>query len=58
VEALSPLSALRRGYAVPLSPEGGVLRRARQFRDHPRFDLRVVDGRITCEVDDVQEEDG
>jgi exodeoxyribonuclease VII large subunit len=50
VEALSPLSTLRRGYAVPLSPEGTVLRRAQDFGTHPRFHLRVVDGRIECET--------
>ncbi len=56
VEALSPLSTLRRGYAVPLGPEGTVLRRARDFRHRPRFQLRVVDGRIQCETKDVEEE--
>jgi exodeoxyribonuclease VII large subunit len=53
VEALSPLSTLRRGYAVPLAPEGGVLRRAEDFRRHPRFHLRVVDGRIECRTEEV-----
>ena len=56
VEALSPLSTLRRGYAVPLSPEGGVLRRAEDFRHHPRFHLRVVDGRVECRTGKVLDE--
>jgi exodeoxyribonuclease VII large subunit len=58
VEALSPLSTLKRGYAVPLAPGGGVLRRAEDFRDHPVFHLRVVDGRILCRTDEIQPEAG
>ncbi len=53
VGALSPLSTLRRGYAVPLAPEGGVLRTAADFRTHPAFTLRVVDGRIDCETREI-----
>jgi exodeoxyribonuclease VII large subunit len=50
VEALSPLATLRRGYAVALTPGGGVLRTAASFREHTSFQLRVVDGRIDCET--------
>jgi exodeoxyribonuclease VII large subunit len=49
LEALSPLSTLRRGYAVPLSREGRVLRGVADFTPGRRFVLRVVDGRIECE---------
>jgi len=56
VDTLSPLATLRRGYAVPLGPEGGVLRRAEEFRAHPRFHLRVVDGRILCKTEDIEAE--
>jgi exodeoxyribonuclease VII large subunit len=58
VEALSPLSTLRRGYAVPLAPEGGVLRTTKDFRDHPLFHLRVVDGRILCQTNEIEPEAG
>jgi exodeoxyribonuclease VII large subunit len=54
VEALSPLSTLRRGYAVPLDDGGAVLRRAEDFDPPRRFELRVVDGRIRCEALEVQ----
>ena len=50
MEALSPLSTLRRGYAVALSEGGGVLRRAADFRSGARFSLRLFDGRVECEV--------
>lgn len=56
IDALSPLATLRRGYAVPLGSDGSVLRRTADFADRPRFDLRVVDGRIRCEVLEVEQE--
>lgn len=51
LEALSPLSALRRGYAVPLSAEGRVLRRKADFIGGDAFGLRVVDGTVDCRVE-------
>ncbi len=59
LDALSPLSTLGRGYAVPLGPDGEVLRRAGDFAPGGRFRLRVVDGRVTCEtleIDPIEEE--
>ncbi|HEX7119701.1 MAG TPA: exodeoxyribonuclease VII large subunit [Longimicrobiales bacterium] len=56
LEALSPLAALRRGYAVPQADDGRVLRRAAEFEAGGRFRLRVVDGRVICRVDGVEEE--
>ncbi len=50
LDALSPLSTLRRGYAVPTGPEGEVLRRVEAFTAGDRFRLRVIDGRVECEV--------
>jgi len=52
LQALSPLSALRRGYAVPLSPAGQVLRRASDFTPGAPFGLRVVDGTVPCRVEE------
>ncbi len=54
LDALSPLGTLRRGYAVPLSEEGRVLRRAAEFEAGDGFRLRVVDGRVGCEVREVE----
>lgn len=54
LDALSPLATLRRGYAVPLGPEGRLLRRVEDFDDVGRFDLRVVDGRVSCTVDQTE----
>ncbi len=58
LEALSPLSALARGYAVPQDAGGRVLRRAADFETGGRFRLRVVDGRIHAVVEHVEGEDG
>lgn len=57
MDALSPLSTLRRGYAVPLEPGGRVLRRADDFDPGAAFHLRVVDGRIECEARSVRKEE-
>ena len=49
MDALSPLSTLRRGYAVPLDDGGRLLRTVRDFAAGLEFDLRVVDGKVRCE---------
>jgi len=56
IEALSPLSTLRRGYAVAQDERGRVLRAADDFAPHRRFFLRVVDGRIECEPHTIERE--
>jgi exodeoxyribonuclease VII large subunit len=54
VDALSPLQALARGYAVPLSDDGRVLRRRAEFLPGRPFLLRVADGAVPCRaVDDA-----
>ncbi len=50
LDALSPLAALRRGYAVPQDPDGRVLRRIQDFHAEQRFRLRVTDGTVDCQV--------
>jgi exodeoxyribonuclease VII large subunit len=50
LDALSPLAALRRGYAVPLSGTGRVLRRVADFAPGARFTLRVADGAVSCDA--------
>ena len=54
LEALSPLAALRRGYAVAHDRDGRVLRRTADFEDLDTFRLRVVDGRIDCSVEGTE----
>ncbi|HYR10956.1 MAG TPA: exodeoxyribonuclease VII large subunit, partial [Longimicrobium sp.] len=58
LNALSPLSTLARGFAVPLDPAGRVLRRTADFRPGEGFRLRVVDGTVEARVEGVGETDG
>ena len=50
MEALSPLSTLARGYALPLDGDGRLLRATADFTPELTFRLRVVDGNVPCKV--------
>ena len=50
MDALSPLATLRRGYALPQGADGRILRTVGAFGEGDRFDLRVSDGSVPCEV--------
>jgi exodeoxyribonuclease VII large subunit len=51
LDALSPLRILDRGYAVPVDPDGRVLKRRAEFRPGAPFRLRVADGEIGARVE-------
>jgi exodeoxyribonuclease VII large subunit len=51
LEALSPLAALKRGYAVAQDEEGRLLRRIADFQQGDRYRLRLVDGRVDSLVE-------
>ncbi|MCU0620895.1 MAG: exodeoxyribonuclease VII large subunit [Gemmatimonadales bacterium] len=53
LEALSPLRVLERGYALPLAPEGGVLRGVTSFPPGRRFLLRLADGTVTARAEEA-----
>lgn len=48
LSAVSPLSALARGFAVPLDRDGRVLRRVTEFSAEMPFQLRIRDGVVRC----------
>ena len=50
MEAMSPISTLTRGYAVPLDTDGRLLRTVRDFPPAREFRLRVLDGNVPCKV--------
>jgi exodeoxyribonuclease VII large subunit len=50
LHALSPLSTLARGFAVPLDPSGRVLRRVADFAPGQEFRLRLADGSVQAQV--------
>ena len=54
LNALSPLSTLARGFAVPLDPAGRVLRRTADFAPGEAFRLRVADGTVQARVEGVE----
>ena len=54
LDALSPLAALRRGYAVPLGTDGRILRSVDEFAPGSAFALRVADGMVDCNAADVR----
>jgi exodeoxyribonuclease VII large subunit len=51
LDALSPLRILDRGFAVPLAPDGHVLKRRAEFVPGESFRLRVADGDIGARVE-------
>ncbi|MFL5402139.1 MAG: exodeoxyribonuclease VII large subunit [Gemmatimonadales bacterium] len=51
LDALSPLRVLSRGYAVPMSEEGRVLKRRADFISGRAFQLRVSDGGVAARVE-------
>jgi exodeoxyribonuclease VII large subunit len=57
LDALSPLAALRRGYAVPLNQDSRLLRRIADFEPGERVQLRVVDGVVGCRVEEIRGSD-
>ena len=46
LETLSPLATLARGYALPLAPDGRLLRSADDFPAGQAFTLRLADGSV------------
>jgi exodeoxyribonuclease VII large subunit len=51
LDALSPLRILDRGYAVPIGPDGHVLKRRAEFVPGAPFRLRVADGDVAARVE-------
>ncbi|MBE7034976.1 MAG: exodeoxyribonuclease VII large subunit [Ruminococcaceae bacterium] len=51
LEALSPLSALSRGYAYADLPDGTHVRRCSQLPPGQRFALRLSDGSVLCRAE-------
>jgi exodeoxyribonuclease VII large subunit len=51
LDALSPLRVLGRGYAMPMSPDGRVLKRRADFVSGEIFGLRVADGDVRARVE-------
>ena len=57
LDAMSPLKVLARGYSVVASPDGAVIRSARQLAPGTTVTLRLSDGSAKATVNTVREED-
>ncbi len=51
LDALSPLKVLSRGYAVPSSEDGKVLRSTENIEIGDKIDLTLADGKLLCKVE-------
>jgi exodeoxyribonuclease VII large subunit len=54
LEALSPLSTLHRGYAVPRDADGHTLRGVGEFAPKMPFELLLRDGTVSATVDGIR----
>ncbi len=52
LQALSPLASLARGYAICLKPDGSLVKSTDQVKIGEAVVVRVVDGRLVCEVNE------
>jgi len=57
LEALSPLATLGRGYSVARTPEGRVLKGVQDFEPGLKFTLRVSDGTIAADTQEILEDE-
>ena len=56
LNAISPLATLERGYAIVSTPDGTILRNARDVQPGERISARLGKGQLACTVDEVSEE--
>lgn len=58
LDALSPLSVLKRGYSVPLTQDGRLIRSTSDVEIGERFELRLSDGSLEGQVTAKRAENG
>jgi len=56
LQALGPMTVLRRGYALTLDEKGRILRSSESFRPGMAFTLRLKDGRVQARTEAVSDE--
>lgn len=50
LDALSPLQTLARGYAIPVTEDGSVIRSVKNMKSGDEFALKLKDGSADCVV--------
>ncbi|MFD1360660.1 exodeoxyribonuclease VII large subunit [Lentibacillus salinarum] len=53
---LNPLETMKRGYAIPYTPEGDLLKSVKHTAETEAINVRLADGTLACRVLDVKEE--
>ncbi|MGI8316189.1 exodeoxyribonuclease VII large subunit [Halobacillus mangrovi] len=54
---LNPLEIMKRGYAIPFSEDGEVLKQVSQVKKGSNFSLKMHGGSVDCRVLDVEEDE-
>ena len=57
LDAVSPLAALRRGFAVPLDERDRILRGVADFATGSHVRLRVADGTVRLRTEGIEASD-
>jgi exodeoxyribonuclease VII large subunit len=57
LDSLSPLAVLGRGYSLTRTPEGGIVRSARQVRAGDALSVLLHEGSLDCRVERTRERD-
>lgn len=54
---LNPLEIMKRGFALPYTENGNIIRSVRQVEPTDHISVQVADGTISCEILEVKEEE-
>lgn len=57
LDALSPLQTLSRGYSIPVTRSGTVLRKKSDFKPNMEFTLKLRDGDVECRTEITKTEE-
>ena len=50
LDALSPLKVMKRGFAIPIDEDGGIIKSVKTLDKKKEFELRLKDGKRKCRV--------
>lgn len=56
LEASNPLAILKRGYSITQDAQGRIIKSADQVKEHERVKVRLFEGSLICEVEEIEHE--